>query len=274
MRLLALALLWTGLLFADTPPLLAGDTAGHLVIAGNGPEANAIEKLARAFEKANPRAYVDVQWNENSKPVELVKSGQAQIAVTGREDPDLQAAQIGWDGIVIMVNLANHMKEITTQQIADIFSGKVKLWAEVGGPDTKILLLDRPRNRNIRDTFEQLLGITGQIPESARVIKTDDKVIKTVAGTLPPLSAVTFISMGPALEAVSSGVAVRLLQVDKVEPEKPTVKDGRYKLRRPLLLLSRKESNPTVDALIAFALSPAGQAVLDAEGYVPLVQKK
>jgi len=274
MRTSAIVILCIGLLFAGAAPLPAGDTAGHIVIAGNGPEANAIENLARAFEKANPRAYVDIQWNENSKPVELVKHGQVQIAVTGREDPDLRAAQIGWDGIVIMVNLANHMKEITSQQVADVFSGKVKLWAEVGGPDTKILLLDRPRNRNIRDTFEQLLGITGQIPESAQVIKTDDKVIKTVAGTLPPLSAVTFVSMGPALEAVSSGVAVRLLQVDKVEPEKPTVKDGRYKLRRPLLLLSSKEPNPTVDALVAFAHSPDGQKILDIEGYTPMEQKK
>ncbi len=274
MRTSALVILCIGLLFAVAPPLSAGDTAGHIVIAGNGPEANAIEKLARAFEKANPRAYVDIQWNENSKPVELVKNGRVQIAVTGKEDPDLRAAQIGWDGIVIMVNLANHMKEITTQQIADVFSGKVRLWAEVGGPDTKILLLDRPRNRNIRDTFEQQLSIVGRIPDSSKVIGADDKVIKTVAGTLPPLSAVTFISMGPALEAVSSGVAVRLLQVDKVEPEKPTVKDGRYTLRRPLLVLSNKEPNPMVDALVAFALSPDGQKILDIEGYTPLEQKK
>jgi phosphate transport system substrate-binding protein len=274
MRMPPSVILGLGLLLAAAAPLQAGDVVGHVVIAGNGPEARAIEKLARAFEKTNQRAYVDILWNENSKPAELVKNGQAQIAVTGREDPDLRAAQIGWDGIVIMVNLANHMKEITSQQIADIFSGKVKFWAEVGGPDTKILLLDRPRNRNIRDTFEQLLGITGQIPESAQVVKTDDKVIKTVAGTLPPLSAVTYVSMGPALEAVSSGVAVRLLQVDKVEPEEPTVKDGRYKLRRPLLLLSKKEPNPMVDALVAFAHSPDGQKILDAEGYTPLEQKK
>lgn len=274
MRMPPSVILSLGLLLAAATPLQAGDVVGHVVIAGNGPEARAIEKLARAFEKTNQRAYVDILWNENSKPAELVKNGQAQIAVTGREDPDLRAAQIGWDGIVIMVNLANHMKEITSQQIADIFSGKVKLWAEVGGPDTRILLLDRPRNRNIRDTFEQLLGITGQIPESAQVIKTDDKVIKTVAGTLPPLSAVTYVSMGPALEAVSSGVAVRLLQVDRVEPEEPTVKDGRYKLRRPLLLLSKKEPNPMVDALVAFAHSPDGQRILDAEGYTPLEQKK
>ncbi len=273
MHALAFALLWTGLLLADTPPLFAGDTAGHLVIAGNGPEAATIEKLARAFEKANPRVYVDIQWNENSKPLELVKNGQAQIAVAGKEDPALQALQIGWDGIAIMVNLSNHTRELTTQQAAQLFTGKIRMWSELGGPDTRVLLLDRPRNRNIRDTFEQQLGIAGQIPESAQVIKADDKAIKTVVGTLPPLSAVTFISMGPALEAVASGVAVRLLQVDKVEPEEPTVKNGRYALRRPVLLLSKKETNPTVDAFAAFALSPDGQKILDIEGYTPLEQK-
>jgi phosphate transport system substrate-binding protein len=273
MHPLALALLWTGLLLADTSPLFAGDAAGHVVIAGNGPEAAMIEKLARAFEKANPRAYVDIQWNENFKPLELVKSDQAQIAVAGKEDPALRASQIGWDGIAIMVNLSNHIKELTTQQVAQLFTGKIKMWSELGGPDTRVLLLDRPRNRNIRDTFEQQLGIAGQIPESAQVIKTDDKAIKTVVGTLPPLSAVTYVSLGTALEAVASGVAVRLVQVDKVEPEEPTVKDGRYKLRRPVLLLSKKDANPSVDAFTAFVLSPDGQKILDIEGYTPLAQK-
>jgi len=274
MRTSASAILCIGLLLAAPSPLRAGDVAGHMVIAGNGPEVNAIEQLARAFEKANPRAYVDVQWNENSKPVELVKNGQVQLAVAGVEDPALRASQIAWDGIAIMVNLSNHTKELTSQQAADLFSGRIKMWAELGGPDTTVLLLDRPKNRNIRETFEQRLGIVGKIPETAKVIKADDKVIKTVVGTLPPLSAVTFISLNPALEAVSSGVAVRLLQLDKVEAEEPTVKDGRYKLRRPVLLLSKKEPDPTVDAFIAFALSPEGQKILDAEGYTQLEQKK
>lgn len=245
--------------------------SGPFAIAGNGPEMPMIEQLARAFEKANPRAYVDILWDENSKPIEIVKSGQAQLAVAGREEPDLNATQIAWDGIAVMVNLANHMKEVTTQQVAEIFSGKVRLWSDLGGPETKILLIDRPRNRNIRDAFEQYLGITGKIPDSAKVIGPDDKAIKTVAGTLPPLSAVTYISLGTALDAVSGGVAVRLLPLDKVEPEEPTVKDGRYKLRRPVLLLSKKEPNPMVEAFVAFALSNEGQSIID-EAYTPLVQ--
>ncbi|TLY24619.1 MAG: hypothetical protein E6K63_14710 [Nitrospirae bacterium] len=270
------ALLAAGLLLASLTVAIqdAGSSpSGPLVIAGHGPELPTIEMLARAFERANPRIYIDILWDENSKTIDMVKQGQAQIAVTGNEDPELRATQIAWDGIGVMVNLSNHTKEVTKQQVADIFTGKVRTWSDLGGPETRVLLIDRPRNRNIRDAFEQHLGIVGKIPESAKVIGPDDKATKTVAGTLPPLSAVTYISLGSALDAVKSGVAVRLLPVDQVEPEEPTVKDGRYYLRRPVLLLSKKETNPTVEAFQAFALSSEGQKIID-DTYTPLDQKK
>jgi phosphate transport system substrate-binding protein len=65
---------------------------------------------------------------------------------------------------------------------------------------------------------------------------------------------------------------VRLLTIDKVEPEKPPVKDGRYTLRRPVLFLSKKEPNPMVKAFEAFALSKEGQKILD-EIYTPVDPK-
>ena len=247
-------------------------TVGSLVIAGNGPEQTTIEALARAFEKANPRAYVDILWDGASEPLQLIETGQAQIAVTGAEDPAFSATQIGWDGIGILVHLSNFTKEVTKQQAADIFSGKIKEWSDLGGPDTKILLIDRPHNQNVREAFETQLGIAGKIPGSAKVIGIDEAVVKTVVGTLPPLSAASYISLSTALSAVSGGVAVRLLPVDKVEPEVLTVKDGRYSLRRPLLLLSKKEPNNLVEAFSKFALSPPGQAIIG-EVYVPMPNK-
>jgi phosphate transport system substrate-binding protein len=250
---------------------LAG-TAGSLTIAGNGPELTTIEPLARAFEKANPSAYLDVVWDANSKPAEMVISGQAQIAVTGTAASDLSATPIAWDGIGILVHLSNFTKDITKQQVAEIFSGKITLWSEVGGPETKILVIDRPRNQNIRDTFESQLGITGKIAGSAKEIGLDDQVVKTVVGTLPPLSAITYLSLGQGLSVVSAGVPVRLLPIDKIEPEGPTVKDGRYPLRRPVLLLSKNDSHPLVEAFTQFALSPAGQQLI-AETYIPIKDK-
>ncbi len=113
--LIAVVLLPFSVIICVPSYAVEGAASGSLAITGNGPEQHLIEKLARAFEKANPRAYVDVLWDENSKPVEIVLSGQAQIAVTGREDPNLGATQIGWDGIAVMVNLSNHTKEVTSR---------------------------------------------------------------------------------------------------------------------------------------------------------------
>ena len=257
---------------AALPPWSQAELSGNLIIAGNGPEQTTIESLARAFEKANPRAYVDVVWDDHSKPVEMVKAGDAHVAVTGSEDPVLAATQIAWDGIGILVHLSNFTKEVTKQQVADIYSGKVKEWSELGGPETKILLIDRPKNQNIRDAFERQLGINGKIPDNAKVIAKDDKVVKTVVGTLPPMSAVAYISLNQGLAVVTSGVAVRLLPVDRVEPEVPTVKDGRYPLRRPVLLLAKKDPNPLVDAFVQFAQSPAGRQIIT-DTYIPFERK-
>ena len=257
---------------AAFPSPTQAQASGNLVVVGNGPEQTTIEALARAFEKANPRAYVDIVWDDHSKPVEMVKTGEAHVAVTGWEDPALSASQIAWDGIGILVHLSNFTKEVTKQQVADIYSGKVKEWSELGGPESKVLLIDRPKNQNIRDAFERQLGIDGKIPENAKVIAKDDKVIKTVVGTLPPLSAVAYISLNQGLAVVTSGVAVRLLPVDKVEPEIPTVKDGRYPLRRPVLLLAKKDPNPLVDAFVQFSQSAAGRQII-ADTYIPFDRK-
>ena len=259
-------------LTAILPSWSQAEVSGNLIIVGNGPEQTTIEALARAFEKTNPRAYVDVLWDDHSKPVEMVKAGEAHLAVTGSEDAALAATQIAWDGIGILVHLSNFTKEVTKQQVADIYSGKVKEWSELGGPETKILLIDRPKNQNIRDAFERELGIDGKIPNNAKVIAKDDKVIKTVVGTLPPMSAVAYISLNQGLAVVTSGVAVRLLPVDKVEPEVPTVKDGRYPLRRPVLLLAKKDPNPLADAFMQFAQSPAGRQIIT-ETYIPFERK-
>jgi phosphate transport system substrate-binding protein len=210
------------------------EVAGNLTLAGNGPELPTIKPLDRAFEKANPRAYLDAVWDGNSKPVEMVKAGQAHIAVTGTEAPDLSATPIAWDGIGVLVHHSNFTKEVTTQQVADIVSGK----------------------------------ITG----AAKVIGPDEQVVKTVVGTLPPLSTIAYLSLSQELPVVSGGVAVRPLPIDKVEPEVPTVKDSRYPFRRPLLLLSKKEPHPVAEAFAQFVLSQAGQQVI-AETYIPLKEK-
>lgn len=233
--------------------------SGVITIAGNGPELRTMEQLVRVFEKGHLGSVVDVRWDLSSHPIDLVKSGDADFAVMGQADPDLTAIPIAWDGIAVVVDFTNPVKEITSQQVAAIFSRKVTRWSELGGPDIEIQPIDRPQNQHIRQSFEEALGIVGQTPKAVQVIRSDQRAISAVAGNV---SAVTYASLGGALDAVTYGVGINLLVVDQVEPAGQTVKDGRYKLRRPVLLLKRKEAQPAADAFAAFVLSKEGQVIV------------
>ena len=231
-----------------------------ITIAGNGPELRMVERLTRAFEKQHLGAVVEIRWDPSFQPTHMVKSGEADLAVTGQIDPDLVATPIAWDGIAVVVDFANPLREITSRQLAAMFSGLVTQWSDVGGIDARIELIDRPSNQLIRGTFETILDIVGKIPPSAHVSRSDQRAISSVAGNG---SAVTYVSLGVALDAVTYGVGVALLNVDQVEPAKQTVSDGRYRLRRPILLLRKNESNSTAASFVDFALSNEAKDIIE-----------
>ena len=231
-----------------------------ITIAGNGPELRMVERLTRAFEKQHLGAVVEIRWDPSFQPTHMVKSGEADLAVTGQIDPDLVATPIAWDGIAVVVDFANPLREITSLQLAAMFSGVVTRWSDVGGIDARIELIDRPSNQLIRGTFETILDIVGKIPPSAHVSRSDQRAISSVAGNG---SAVTYVSLGVALDAVTYGVGVALLSVDQVEPAKQTVSDGRYRLRRPILLLRKHESNSTAASFVDFALSNEAKDIIE-----------
>jgi len=231
-----------------------------ITIAGNGPELRMVERLTRAFEKQHLGAVVEIRWDPSFQPTHMVKSGEADLAVTGQIAPDLVATPIAWDGIAVVVDFANPLREITSRQLAAMFSGLVTQWSDVGGIDARIELIDRPSNQLIRGTFETILDIVGKIPPSAHVSRSDQRAISSVAGNG---SAVTYVSLGVALDAVTYSVGVALLSVDQVEPAKQTVSDGRYRLRRPILLLRKHESNSTAASFVDFALSNEAKDIIE-----------
>jgi phosphate transport system substrate-binding protein len=231
-----------------------------ITIAGNGPELRMVERLTRAFEKQHLGAVAEIRWDPSFQPTHMVKSGEADLAVTGLIDPDLVATPIAWDGIAVVVDFANPLREITSLQLAAMFSGIVTQWSDVGGIDARIELIDRPSNQLIRGSFETILDIVGKIPPSAHVSRSDQRAISSVAGNG---SAVTYVSLGVALDAVTYGVGVALLSVDQVEPAKQTVSDGRYRLRRPILLLRKNESNSTAASFVDFALSNEAKDIIE-----------
>src|SRR5205809_6447427 len=90
-------------------PFLVATTGvtGSIIIAGKGPELLTIERLARMFEKGNPGNVVEIQREQDSHPIELVKSGKAHHAMTGQASQDLIAIPIAWYCIRVVVDFTD-----------------------------------------------------------------------------------------------------------------------------------------------------------------------
>lgn len=263
--------MWSILLVSILAPLAlsAEDLRGTLVVTGRGPELQTVEELAQAFERSHVGTAIDLKWNRNFRPVELVKSGEADVAVTGQKESGLISTVVAWDGLAVIVNFSNPIKEVTKQDVAALFSGAIRDWSQIDEKaEGKIRLILRPDDQNLTKGFEASLGIDGRLPQGAERIRSDQKVLSRVSGQL---DAVGYLSLHAALDAVKYGTSVRILLVDGVEPGAPTIRAGAYPLKRPVVFQTGEQPSPLAQAFIRFALSPEGKAVLE-QTYVSAAQ--
>ncbi|HEY5627099.1 MAG TPA: substrate-binding domain-containing protein [Nitrospira sp.] len=247
----------------------AEDLRGTFVVVGRGPERPVIEELAQAFEKAHLGTAVDIVWNRNIRPIEMLTDGKADLAVGGREEAGLSATTVAWDGLAVIVNFSNPIKELTKQQVASLFSGTITEWSRLDEKaDGKVHVVLRPDDQSLTDGFEQSLGIVGQTAKNAESIRSDQQVLSRVSGRL---NAVGYLSMKAALDAVTYGASVRILLIDGNEPATPTVQSDRYPLKRPVIVVAKQRMSALARAFVDFTLSPAGQTILERQ-YVPLAR--
>ena len=241
-------------------------SGGQILIAGYGPELPIIQDLARAYEKGHPGTAIDIEWDKALRAVEKLKQGKAQIAVTDQPVAGLRATQIAWDGIAVIVNFANPVREVTVPQVKALFSGQISRWSALDGGDRKVEVIPRIPTDNITAGFESSLDLNGQLQSTGQPARSDQKALSMVSGRD---NAVTYISLASALKAQEDGIPIQILIIDQVEPGEPTVKDGRYQLRRPVLLLTGTQPDPLTESFLNFTQSPEGQRLLRTL-YVPL----
>ncbi len=262
-ELLILVGFWLTTLLTFGLPVLGSteELTGSALIVGNGPERYAIEALAKNFEAFHPKTSIDFFWHQNARPIEEVRKGDADIAVTGQADNDLPSTTVAWDGIAVVTNFANSIEEITREQLMQIYAGNIKFWSQVyeDGPEARISLIHRTWNQNIRQPFEKFLGLEKHTGSRAKVVEKETETFKTINGD--PYS-MSYVSMGPALQARKDGYGVTLLFVDGIEPEYQTVLDGTYPLRRPVVFVTNPGASSVARAFLEYVLSPDGQRAI------------
>ncbi|HHY46840.1 MAG TPA: phosphate ABC transporter substrate-binding protein [Firmicutes bacterium] len=244
-----------------------GATPSHetLTIAGSTSVQPFAELLAESFMKIHGGVSINVQGGGSSAGARAAMTGVAGIGAMSRElapeEKSLHEIMIARDGIAIIVHPDNPVDDLTLDQVRRIFSGEIKRWSEVGGPDKPIHVVSREEGSGTRGSFDEMVMHGREVTPAAVVQDSNGAVRETVAGDK---SAIGYISLGLVDKRVKG------LKIDGVEPSVENVRLGRYSIARPFLFVTRDAPQGLAKEFIDFVLSPDSQAVLLREGLVPV----
>ena len=204
-------------------------------------------------EQFNADTGVSVTYNPTGSGagIEAVTNGSCDIGLASRALTDEEIAGgltetvVALDGIAVIVNSENSVTDLSLEQIAQIYTGEINDWSEVGGTGGTIARIIRESGSGTRDGFESITG-TEDACLSDQELSSTGAVIEAVR-TTP--GAIGYAS----LSAVQGQEGITVLTVGGVAPSEATVLDGTYAIQRPFVFATRTDE----------ALSEAAQAFFD-----------
>ena len=121
----------------DTPAYEGGKVSGKVVIAGSSSVTPVMEKLTEAYKELNPDVDLELQQSDSTAGMTSTIDGVCDIGMASRElkDSELEAGlkplKIAMDGIAVIVSNDNPVEGLTSEQVRDIYMGKITDWSEV-----------------------------------------------------------------------------------------------------------------------------------------------
>lgn len=228
-----------------------------------------IGSLGEAFMEKYDGAAFTYNPTGSGSGIAAAKEGRCDIglssrALTAEEEQTLDGTTLALDGIVIVVNPQNPISDLSVQQIADLYTGKIANWKDLGGADAPVVLIGREAGSGTRDGFETVTNTKDQCKYRQELTATGD-VITTVSQNPNAIGYASLAALSDKVKAVT---------VDGVTATEPTVQDGTYKVQRPFVLVTRKgeKLSEGAQAFFDFCFSDEAKPIIIQSGVVPVAK--
>ena len=251
---------------AEASSAATEELSGTLSMNGSTSMEKAIKAVNGAFMEKNKGVTVNLNLTGSGTGIQEASEGKCDIGNSSRKLKDeeaekLDATVVGLDGIALVVNPANKLEDITLEDLAKVYSGEITNWKELGGDDKSIVVIGREDGSGTRDGFESIV-MGDKEPKYAQELESTGSVINAVATTD---GAIGYASLANVDETVKA------LKIGGIEATEENVKSGAYEVQRPFICATLKGSdNKLVKAYLDFILSEEGQALVLAQGAVPV----
>ena len=224
-----------------------------------------VKALGEAFMEMNPEVTVNYSGTGSGTGIQSAIDGTCDLGLSSRALKDEEKTNgaveniVALDGVAVVINPANGVEDLTVEQIAQIFTGEITNWSEVGGTDGEIAVFGREAGSGTRGAFEEIVGVDN-CKYTNEYSSTGD-VIGNVASNP---NAIGYAS----LSAVDD--TVKAVKVNGVAPSEDTVKDGTYEIQRPFVMVTKDgaELSEAAQAFLEFAMSEDAADIIAAAGAV------
>ena len=245
----------------------AAKLSGTVTLAGSTSMQKLCEAMIESFEESYPDITVTAEYTGSGAGLESLVGGKTDIGNASRAlkdgEKDSGAVEniVAIDGIAVITHTSNTVSNLTSQQLTDIYTGKITNWVDLGGADEAIVVLGREAGSGTRGAFEELLDVADQCAYAQELDSTGG-VLAKVASTPGSIGYVS-------LDVVDD--TVKALSLDGVEPTEENIVAGSYKLSRPFVMATLgtiDEQNDLVKTWFGYVQSDAGKAVTTAMGLI------
>ncbi|MFV0418587.1 MAG: substrate-binding domain-containing protein [Dysgonomonas sp.] len=198
------------------------------------------------------------------------KPSDDQIEQAAKKGKTFKMTPIGREAFVFFVNKDNPVKELTTDQVRGIYSGKIKNWKELGGKNDEIKAYQRPKNSGSQTMLERIMGNNSIItPIETEMASGMGDIINYTADYKNYKNAIGYSFLFFSTEMVNNN-QIEVIKIDGVYPSKETIKNGKYPFSGDFYAITTDTQNENVEKLIEWILSPQGQYLVEKTGYTSI----
>ena len=192
-----------------------------------------------------------------------------QRAYAEENQTTFEYTPIGTEAFVFFVHKDNPITNLTTEQIKDIYSGKITNWKDVGGKNEKIAAFQRNEGSGSQSMLKRCMGDT-PITDAPTEMVNDlmAGIIEQVADYKSKTNSIGF-SFRYYVEGIIKNPDIKMISIDGAAPTSENIRNGSYPILTPIYAVTYKENqNGNVDKLLEWILSDEGQYIINETGYV------
>lgn len=247
--------------------------AEKIVIKGSTTVLPIAQATLEAYMKANPGTKISLSGGGSGEGIKSLIDSSTDIATSSREIKGSEialakskgvnptATVVAIDAIVPIVNPRNKVRNLTIDQLSQIYQGKIANWKEVGGEDLQIVVISRDSSSGTFESWAELVLNKAKVTPRAQLQASNGAIVQAISKNKYALG---YIGLGYLDKTTKA------LTVNGIPASANTAISKEYPISRPLYLYTNGEPKGESARFITFVLSPAGQKVVAKEGFVPL----